>query len=78
MEFMIGCNYGASNAGTERWRCYEPETVDVHLARTPVQVEKLMPDGAWKAVPFARLNDLQVRIEEPVRICDPLMLRLTF
>ena len=56
----------------------EPETVDVHLARTPVQVEKLMPDGAWKAVPFARLNDLQVRIEEPVRICDPLMLRLTF
>lgn len=33
MEFMIGCNYWASNAGTEMWRCYEPETVDDDLKR---------------------------------------------
>ena len=26
-EFLIGCNYWASNAGTEMWRQWEPETV---------------------------------------------------
>lgn len=33
MEFMIGCNYWASNAGTEMWKEWEPETVENDLKK---------------------------------------------
>ena len=50
----------------------------VHLTRTPAYVEKLMPDGSWKDVPFVRKNARQLNISESVKICDPLILRFTF
>ena len=56
----------------------ELDELIVHLTRTPAYVEKLMPDGSWKEVPFARKNALQLTISEPVKICDPLILRFTF
>lgn len=32
MEFMIGCNYWASNAGTEMWKEFAPEIIDKDLS----------------------------------------------
>ena len=31
MDFLIGCNYWASNAGTEMWRNWEPDAVEEDL-----------------------------------------------
>ena len=31
MDFLIGCNYWASNAGTEMWRNFEPDIIDKEL-----------------------------------------------
>ena len=31
MEFILGCNYWASNAGIEMWREFEPDTIDNDL-----------------------------------------------
>ena len=56
----------------------ELDELVVHMVRTPSCVEKLLPDGTWQKLDFARLNDLQVRIDEPLKICDPLVLKLTF
>lgn len=35
MEFMIGCNYWASNAGTEMWRQFDPDAIrsDLEILR---------------------------------------------
>lgn len=30
-EFLLGCNYWASNAGADMWRCWEEETVEKDL-----------------------------------------------
>lgn len=32
MDFMIGCNYWASNAGAEMWREFDPEVIDSDLS----------------------------------------------
>lgn len=32
MEFILGCNYWASNAGTEMWQNFEPDTIKKDLA----------------------------------------------
>lgn len=32
MDFLIGCNYWASNAGTEMWRNFEPDIIDKELS----------------------------------------------
>ena len=56
----------------------ELDELVIHLVRTPVCVEKLLPDGSWQKLAFERINDLQIKINEPLRICDPLILRMTF
>jgi hypothetical protein len=37
-----------------------------------------LTDGSWQQLAFERINDLQIKINEPLRICDPLILRMTF
>lgn len=32
MEFILGCNYWASNAGAEMWQDFDPEVIDTDLA----------------------------------------------
>ena len=32
MEFMLGCNYWASNAGTEMWRQFDIEVIKKDVA----------------------------------------------
>lgn len=33
MDFLLGCNYWASNAGAEMWRDFDPEVIDDDLRR---------------------------------------------
>lgn len=54
------------------------DTLPLRLFRTPVRVERLEKDGAWRAVPFRRISEDILEVSAPIVCAEPLVLRFAF
>lgn len=54
------------------------DELPLRLFRTPVAIEKMLPDGTWAKAEFHRENGSLLNVSVPVVCYEPILLRFTF